>query len=154
MCSGETTIASATPTQTAMNIVPPSNRRSALAAGDATAASAAPALPDVLREQRAARPLAAELADRHPLESRLRDWDACAQRTRLEQYRRIFGAAEPVRRTMELALVSDAEFAPLGAAALHLDVLNNTEASLDWHDVYPDEQQPDVHAAIERSLRL
>lgn len=58
---------------------------------------------------------------------------------KLEQYRRIFGAAEPIKRTMELKIVEQTDFMPnaLGNASnVHRDILLNKDTSIDWEDIY------------------
>ncbi|AMD19647.1 HCL504Cp [Eremothecium sinecaudum] len=148
-----------------MNIVPPSDFRtnvSALSASKFTS-NAVPGLPDKLREEVAAKPMNTQMNDRHPLESRLRNWDETALRRTHEQYKQIFGLAEPVKRLMELNIVEQTDFNPIGESSnIHRDILLNKECSLDWEDVFPDSEaldsslgfSSDVHTKIEGALNI
>lgn len=66
-------------------------------------------------------------ASGHPLEERVKNWNATATQARMDQYRRLFGAADPIKREMDLALVGD---------NLHGDILRGNDWSIDWEDVY------------------
>ncbi|KAK3073677.1 hypothetical protein LTR53_004541 [Teratosphaeriaceae sp. CCFEE 6253] len=78
----------------------------------------------------------------HPLASRLSNWRAQQQTLKHELLRRQFGIAEPVRRSMEMAIVSAGEWRPaelgLGmGAGVHGDILAGRDCEIDWEDVYP-----------------
>lgn len=143
-----------------MNIVPRSDYRTSVSTADdkQTASNALKALPDTFRKQDGgAVPLSSQLNDRHPLEARLQHWEATQRDRQLEQYRQIFGIAEPMKRVMELEIVDRTDFNPLNQSALHRDILLNKDASIDWEDVYPGSGLrsgnvlgDDVHASIER----
>ncbi|CAH00142.1 Ump1p [Kluyveromyces lactis] len=146
-----------------MNIVPSPDFKSAVATdkGCEHQSNAVASLPDVFREQVGARPLNTQLNDRHPLESRVRNWDETQHKRQLEQYRQIFGVAEPMKRVMELKLVQNTDFNPLNQSNLHKDVLMNKEASIDWEDVYPTSDfasgmmvADDVHTKIEKRMGI
>lgn len=57
----------------------------------------------------------------------------------MEQYRRVFGSAEPIKREMDLQIVQSTDFVPSvlgGSSNVHRDILLNKDASVDWEDVY------------------
>ncbi|AET40932.1 Ump1p Ecym_7079 [Eremothecium cymbalariae DBVPG len=148
-----------------MNVVPPSEYKTSVSTVSATEfrSNAVPSLPDTLRGQVGARPLNTQLNDRHPLETRVKNWDANEQKRKLEQYRQIFGVAEPMRRVMELEIVQQTDFNPIADPSnIHRDILLNKEASIDWEDIYPDSAglsgditlSNDVHTKIEKSLGI
>lgn len=98
-----------------------------------------PALQDTLRAQQGPLNIASQLNNRHPLEARISNWEETQYQTRLETYRRVFGAGEPIRRTMELNIVDATDYKPAllgGSDTLHKDILLNRESSIDWEDVY------------------
>lgn len=146
-----------------MNIVPSNDFKSSVAS-DKTGefqSNAAPSLPDVFREQVGARPMNSQLNDRHPLESRIRNWEETQHRRQLEQYKQIFGIAEPMKRVMELQLVEKSDFNPLNHSDLHKDILLNKEASIDWEDIYPASEftsgmgvSDDIHTKIEKKAGI
>lgn len=78
----------------------------------------------------------------------------------METYRRVFGAGEPIRRTMELSIMDAAEFKPQilgGADGMHRDILLNREDTVDWEDVYKGGYEaganvPDIHTEMERRV--
>lgn len=121
-----------------------------------------PALQDTLRTQQGPLSIASQLNGRHPLESRIQNWEATQQDTKLEMYRRVYGAGEPIKRTMELSLLYAAEFRPQilgGPDSLHRDILLNREATVDWEDVYhggfaSGGAVPDFHTEMERRLGI
>lgn len=143
-----------------MNVVPPTDYKTSVSTADSKQSSshALEALPDTFRQQEGgAIPLSSQLNDRHPLESRLQNWEQTQRSRQLEQYRQIFGIAEPMKRVMELEIVDRTDFNPLNQSSLHRDILLNKDASIDWEDVYPgtglqsgNVLGDDVHATIER----
>lgn len=72
----------------------------------------------------------------------------------------MFGAAEPIKRSMELKIVDETDFRPqaLGerAPSLHKDILLGKEMSLDWEDVYDGfgENPVDFHLELERKVGM
>lgn len=126
------------------------------------AAAHTPGLKDALRNQEGPANLASQVNNRHPLEQRTQDWERTQFETRLEMYRRIFGAGEPIKRNMELNMVEAADSRPQilgGSSNLHKDVLLNKDASLDWEDVYSGgfnqgESVPDFHTEMERKMGI
>ncbi len=127
-----------------------SNNNSSASSGDA--AGAAPVVLD----------------SAHPLEARLKQWEATREALRMETLRRSFGMAEPVRRGMELKITREGEWRPLvlstgsgsGSAQLpsvHEDILLGRDATVDWEDVYTGEETrtvPTFHEEMERKLRM
>lgn len=147
-----------------MNIVPPSNFKSSISTDQdqKTTSNAIKTLPDTFRQQEgAAVPMTTQLNDRHPLESRLQNWEETQRNRQLEQYRQIFGIAEPMKRVMELEIVNRTDFNPLNHSSLHADILLNKDSSIDWEDVYPSSGlqtgnvlNDDVHTQIERKAGI
>lgn len=99
---------------------------------------------------------------RHPLEARLRAWEATQEAVRMESLRKTFGVAEPVRRGMELKVVRDGEWRPLalGGArpSVSEDILRGRETSLAWEDVFTGDEQAQgavaFHDEMERKLKM
>ncbi|CEP61995.1 Ump1p LALA0_S04e05336g [Lachancea lanzarotensis] len=151
-----------------MSIVPNQNYHTNVSSlsGSQVASNAAPALPDTLRSQNGgAAPLTSRINGKHPLEAKLQNWDQTQRQRDLQNYRQVFGLAEPMKREMELAIVRNSDFAPLssGTAGMHEDILLNREANVDWEDIYPGSNSmgsggvslgADVHGAIEKSLNI
>lgn len=100
----------------------------------------------------------------HPLEARLKNWEATQDALRMESLRRTFGIAEPVRRGMELKIVRGGEWRPmaLGGAAgglpsVHEDILRGREDTITWEDVFTgDETRPvaGFHDEMEKKLKM
>ncbi|KAI1369381.1 proteasome maturation factor UMP1-domain-containing protein [Xylaria arbuscula] len=141
-----------------------------------TSAPSAPGVYDVLRQ--GVNPAAAGLpsssstpappVSRHPLEARLKSWEATQENLRMESLRKTFGMAEPIRRSMELKITREGSWRPaclggsagstgLGGASVHEDILTGRDASCDWEDVYTGEVQRgavSVHEEMERKLKI
>lgn len=99
----------------------------------------APGLPDILKTQSGPLNLASKINNRHPLEQRIANWEQTQHETRMEVYRRVFGAGAPIKRDMELQIVDATDFKPEvlgGADSMHREILMNKDTSLDWEDVY------------------
>lgn len=139
-----------------MNIVPESSYNdtvSSIKFGEASLH--APALQDVLRTQEGPQNIASKLNNRHPLEQRVQNWDKTQQETRFETYRRIFGAGEPIRRTMELSIVENSSYKPQilgGVDSMSRDILTGRDATVDWEDVYKGDSSVDMHSEMEKTL--
>jgi proteasome maturation protein len=81
----------------------------------------------------------------------------------METYRRVFGAAEPIRRTMELKIVEN-DFVPTvvgGQSNIHRDILLGKDTSIDWEDIYTDrdslgfsELGSGFHTEMEKRMRM
>lgn len=126
-----------------LRIVPESSQPSAV---DSTkfgeGAPSAPGIQDILRSDEGPLSIGSKINNRHPLENRIQNWETTQHELKLEQYRRIFGAAEPIKRTMELKIVEQTDFVPnsLGNASnVHRDILLNKDTSIDWEDIYTGE---------------
>ncbi|CAI4271684.1 BAF_collapsed_G0003690.mRNA.1.CDS.1 [Saccharomyces cerevisiae] len=148
-----------------MNIVPQDTFKSQVSTDQdkSVLSSAVPSLPDTLRQQEGgAVPLSTQLNDRHPLESTLKNWETTQRKRQMEQYRQIFGIAEPMKRTMEMEIVNRTDFNPFSTnGSIHRDILLNKECSIDWEDVYPGTGLQastmvgdDVHSKIEKQLGI
>lgn len=149
-----------------MNVVPQSNFKSAVSSDQDQQhrSNAVPSLPDTLRQQAGgAVPLSSQMGHQHPLQSRVEGWEATQRARQLEQYRQVFGIAEPMKREMELQIVERTDFNPLRreAHSLHEDILRGNDTSLDWEDVYPAATVAsgmnvanDVHTKIEHKLQM
>lgn len=97
-----------------------------------------------------AAPAAQAVSGAHPLEHRVCNWDQAQQDAKFDAYRRNFGAAEPIRRTMELKIV-DHNPSPFQSGNLHADILRNKDAHIDWEDVYTDPAPTDIRSELARS---
>ena len=146
-----------------MRVVPENNYSSKVASTTLEEAAAhAPGLKDALRNQEGPTNLASKVNHRHPLEQRTQNWEKTQFETRLEIYRRIFGAGEPIKRNMELNMVDAADSRPQvlgGSSHLHRDILLNKDADVDWEDVYSGgfeqgESVPDFHTEMERKMGI
>ncbi|KAF1982969.1 hypothetical protein K402DRAFT_397107 [Aulographum hederae CBS 113979] len=100
------------------------------------------------------------LQSAHPLEARLAGWRAAEDARRMEGLRRTYGAAEPIRRGLELATVRAGEWRPRalgGSACVHSDILSGRDWEMDWEDVFVGEEMrhvPDFHTEMEHNLRM
>ncbi|KAK8119729.1 proteasome maturation factor [Apiospora kogelbergensis] len=136
-------------------------------------APSAPGLYDTLRNGVGAVPLSTAssgsgvdpVTSRHPLESRLKAWEATQEAVRMESLRKTFGVAEPIRRGMELKVVRDGEWRPLAlggsgrGGSVHEDILRGRETRIDWEDVFTGEEQTaggvvGIHDEMERKLKI
>jgi proteasome maturation protein len=108
---------------------------------------------------------AAPIDSAHPLEARLKAWQATQESLRMESLRRTFGIAEPVRRGMELKIVRDGEWRPAvlgggagGLPSVHEDILRGRDESVTWEDVYGGGVElravVGVHEEMERKLKM
>lgn len=150
-----------------LNIVPSSNFKSQInSVENATHKSnSINALPDTLREQNGGcLPISTQLNEQHPLQQHLENYQANEHARTMEQYRQIFGIAEPLKRTMELNIVEKTDFNPINENHLHKDILRNKDCTIDWEDIYPGTMGKQIHdnimlgdmthSAIEKSLGL
>ncbi|KAM0326789.1 hypothetical protein ACHAQA_006663 [Verticillium albo-atrum] len=140
----------------------------------ATAAPSVPGLHDTLRTGLGPSPLSSTsnatadpttLTSAHPLEARLKNWEATQEALRMETLRRAYGASEPIRRQMELGITRRGTWRPaaLGGNAMghHEEILRGKDASVSWEDVYPGEEGTGgnanvlgVHEEMERKLKM
>ena len=128
-------------------------------------APSAPGVHDTLRHgvgPSAASGQAAAPPSAHPLEARLRAWQATQDEVRMRTLRKTFGVAEPVRRGMELRLTRGADgLRPSalggGRPGVHEDILLGRDASVDWEDVFTGEDNAGAvgfHDEMERKLKM
>ncbi|KAH0597380.1 hypothetical protein MHUMG1_04758 [Metarhizium humberi] len=148
-----------------MRIVPAnSNPESFTHTSHTSSAPSAPGVHDTLRHGVGQSPYDAAAnkpSSAHPLEARLKNWEATQEAVRMESLRRTFGIAEPVRRGMELKIVRDGEWRPLalgnGLASVHEDILKGREDTITWEDVFTGEEMkgvPGVHDEMEKKLKI
>ena len=117
-------------------------------------APSAPGSIDTLRAQGPVS-IASQINNRHPIESRILNWEATNTRLQMETRRRLLGMADPIKREMELELVQQSEFRPQvlgGSARLHSDILQNKDWSVDWEDVYPASSDLLLHNTVSSAL--
>ncbi|CAN3376012.1 hypothetical protein DIURU_003213 [Diutina rugosa] len=136
-------------------IVPASDHRDQVAS-DAfgVPSEAVPTLPDTLRTGQGPLNVASAINNRHPLEQRVANWDQTQRDTKMEMYRRVFGAGVPIKHQMELAII-DNEFTPLSTTNLHRDVVLGKDAEIDWEDVYPAQSSlAGFHTAMEKKMGM
>lgn len=96
------------------------------------------------------------------MEGRITNWDQTQQDTKLEMYRRVFGAGEPIKRTMELEIIEATDFKPSvlgGVDGMHRDMLLNRDSTVDWEDVYPGgfesgNNVKDFHTEMEKKMGI
>jgi proteasome maturation protein len=147
-----------------MRIVPESNKPSVHTTTTSSAPSA-PGIHDTLRHGVAPSAYDAATnvpASSHPLEARLKNWEATQDALRMSTLRTTYGLAEPVRRGMELKMVKDSEWRPLalggGLPSVHEDILKGREDMISWEDVFTDDgsgvQAPAVHDEMEKKLKI
>lgn len=106
--------------------------------------------------------LASKLNNRHPLELRISNWEQTQHDTKMEMYRRVFGAGAPIKRLMELDLIGATDFKPLilgGSDMMHRDILMNKDTTVDWEDVYKGgfengNNVKDFHSEMEKSVGI
>ncbi|EGO59962.1 hypothetical protein NEUTE1DRAFT_61842 [Neurospora tetrasperma FGSC 2508] len=166
-----------------LRIVPADSHSSTFTHLRSIAAPSAPGLHDTLRSGLAPHPLDSVKSSSsssssagtasvvpissHPLESRLKQWEATRETLRMETLRRTFGMAEPIRRQMELKIVRDGEWKPLalgggvgmmgGMGNVHEEILMGRDGDITWEDVYTGEEsraEVSVHEEMERKLRI
>ncbi|KAI0131955.1 proteasome maturation factor [Xylariales sp. AK1849] len=148
-----------------MRIVPAADTPSSFTHLKTAGAPSAPGLHDTLRYGVGPAPShlvsSSTPSSRHPLEARLRSWEATQEAVRMESLRKTFGMAEPIRRGMELKVVSDGEWRPValggGVPSVSEDILRGREAVIEWEDVFTGGEQKGVvgvHEEMERKLKM
>ena len=102
----------------------------------------------------------------HPLEARLKSWEATREALRMETLRRAYGVAEPVRRQMELKIAREGEWKPAalggnpsgaGLGSVHEEILAGRDDVITWEDVFTGEDSRaavGVHEEMERKLKM
>ncbi|CAG8955676.1 hypothetical protein HYFRA_00010941 [Hymenoscyphus fraxineus] len=151
----------------AMRIAPPSSHTTSHShlQPKSLGAPSAPGLHDTLRAgvgPTTSTSLTSAPDSSHPLESRLKNWEATQEALKMEGLRRTFGIAEPIRRGMELKVVRDGSWRPavLGGSArggVHEDILRGRDCELAWEDVFQGDEMrnvPGFHEELERKVRM
>jgi proteasome maturation protein len=75
---------------------------------------------------------------RHPLESRIKNWDTQQDQLKLEMAKRLGGIGEVIRIATERKVVGE-DFRPValgGPSNLHLDILTGRDTRIDIDDIY------------------
>lgn len=129
-----------------------------------TSAPSAPGLHDTLRYgvgPSAWDAQTSRVTSAHPLESRLKNWEASQEAMRMESLRRTFGMAEPLRRGMELKTVRDGTWRPLvlgsGLPSVHEDILRGRDDTITWEDVFTGDESRGVagfHEEMEKKCKV
>ncbi|TKX22002.1 putative proteasome maturation factor ump1 [Elsinoe australis] len=169
-------------------LVPPPSH--ATSTHQTTSAPSAPGVPDPLRQRLAltntippksgpSTVTDASYTQRqssHPLETRLSQWRAQTEATKMNMLGRQYGIAEPVRRRLELQACAAGEWRPacLGGegrsfgsvwgsgssvtgSGVHADILLGRETEVGWEDVFVDDplrRQVDFHTEMEGRVRM
>ncbi|KAI9857870.1 MAG: hypothetical protein M1813_007985 [Trichoglossum hirsutum] len=139
-----------------LTIIPPAQTRHDTSTPNTTAPSA-PGVHDTLRHGLPS--LGSQINTSHPLEARLRQWRATQDAAKMESLRRLYGAAEPIRRAMELRIVSEGEAvapAVLGSSGVHRDILAGNDTACTWEEVFKGDElaEVDFHADMEARLKM
>jgi len=97
----------------------------------------------------------------HPLEARLKNWEATREALRMETLRRTYGMAEPIRRQMELKITREGEWRPMAlgqqGASVHEEILAGRDEMITWEDVFTGEdgkREVGVQEEMERKLKI
>ncbi|KAL3427430.1 Proteasome maturation factor UMP1 [Phlyctema vagabunda] len=128
-------------------------------------APSAPGIHDTLRSgvgPKAATNATASIPDSaHPLEARLKQWEATQDALKMEGLRRTFGMSEPIRRGMELKITREGEWRPaaLGGSGtgVHEDILSGRDTSCSWEDIFKGDEMrsvPGFHEEVEKKVRM
>ncbi|KAH7328284.1 proteasome maturation factor UMP1 [Stachybotrys elegans] len=149
-----------------MRIVPAASNPQSFShtARNNTSAPSAPGIHDTLRHGVGPSVVDDKLqlpSSAHPLESRLKNWEATQEAARMESLKRTFGMAEPIRRGMELKIVRDGEWRPMalggGLPSVHEDILRGRDDTLTWEDVFTGDEMrtvPGMHDEMEKKLKI
>lgn len=152
-----------------LRIVPESTHLSSFSHIESRTAGApsAPGLHDTLRAGVGPSPHTADKpASAHPLEARLKSWEATRESLRMTTLRRTYGMAEPIRRGMEIKITREGEWRPMvlgngsaagGMGSVHEEILKGRDDVITWEDVYSGEDGRGVvgvHEEMERKLKI
>ncbi|KAK4218636.1 proteasome maturation factor UMP1 [Rhypophila decipiens] len=146
-----------------LRIVPEDNHASSFShiPSKSLSAPSAPGLHDTLRAGVGPSPHDADKAiSAHPLEARLKSWEATREALRMETLRRTYGIAEPVRRGMELKIARENTWRPMclsqgGKTSVHEEILAGRDETITWEDVFTNDDTSafvSVQDEIERKL--
>jgi proteasome maturation protein len=153
-----------------MRFTPASSSKASSFSHNASAsAPSAPGLHDTLRagvgpsafSEAASTDAAAQPASAHPLEARLKDWEATQENLKMEMLRRTYGMQAPIRQGMELKIARDTTWRPAALGGnqpnVHEDILRGKDDTITWEDVYTGEDTrgvPGIHDEMERKLKV
>jgi proteasome maturation protein len=147
-----------------LRLIPEETHAASFTHQSSKGAPSAPGLHDTLRAgvgPSAASSQSEKPASAHPLEARLRGWEATQEQLRMRMLRRTYGVAEPVRRQMELKIAREGEWRPQalggGGPSVHEDILRGREATIEWEDIFTGEESRGVvgmHDEMERKLKM
>lgn len=149
-----------------MRIVPANSNPSTFShtGQHSSSAPSAPGVHDTLRHGVGISPYEAKSSNpvsAHPLEARLKNWEATQESLRMETLRRTFGIAEPIRRGMELKIVRDGEWRPLALGgslpSVHEDILKGRDDMITWEDIFTGDETRGVagfHDEMEKKLKI
>lgn len=148
-----------------MRIVPANSNPSTFTHTTHTSsAPSAPGIHDTLRHGVGISPFDAKNnvpSSAHPLEARLKNWEATQEAMRMETLKRSFGMAEPIRRGMELKIVRDGEWRPMalggGLPSVHEEILRGKDDTITWEDVFTGDELRGVagfHDEMEKKLKI
>ncbi|KAG4025211.1 hypothetical protein MFRU_063g00010 [Monilinia fructicola] len=97
----------------------------------------------------------------HPLENRLKKWEATQEALKMSGLRRTFGMSEPIRRGMELKIAREGEWRPLalggGGPGIHEEILRGSDTTISWEDVFQGDEMrtvPGFHEEVERKVKM
>jgi len=142
-----------------LRVVPASGHASTVSSvANSKGAPSVRSVPDALRN-RGPYSVSADVNSNHPLEARLKQWDETQYNLKMEQLRRLYGAAEPIKRGMEIKMCADYKPMQLGGPSnLHKDILENRDCSINWEDVYKGTdnvwETPDFHTELEAKCKM
>lgn len=146
-----------------MRVVPQDAKPQTFTATTSSAPSA-PGIHDTLRHGVAPSPYdsaAGVPSSSHPLEARLKSWEATQDEVRMRSLRQTYGMGEPIRREMELKMVREGEWRPMalgsGLPSVHEDILRGREDTITWEDVFTGDETrtaPVVHEEMEKKLKI
>ncbi|KAK0627830.1 proteasome maturation factor UMP1-domain-containing protein [Immersiella caudata] len=151
----------------ALRIIPSDSHPSSFTHNHNTSAPSAPGLHDTLRAGVGPSPFdstanSTKPISAHPLESRLKNWEATREALRMETLRRTYGMAEPIRRQMELKITREGTWKPMALGggvrgSVHEEILSGRDEVIEWEDVFTGEDSRasvSVHEEMERKLKI
>ncbi|KAK2766766.1 hypothetical protein FQN54_006080 [Arachnomyces sp. PD_36] len=140
-------------------------------------APSAPGLPDTLRSNLTSPAPSTSSglstpSSTHPLESRLLHWRKTQDALKMENQRRVYGIAEPLRRGMELKIVREGAWRPaalsggnglggsvggVGNVQEDILVIGGRDTEVGWEDIFGgDESREPIgfHSEMEQRLKM
>ncbi|KAG0740409.1 hypothetical protein G6F57_004555 [Rhizopus arrhizus] len=100
-----------------------------------------------------------EVLPKHPLESRLNQWEETQWELKLNLARQAYGMHAPVKLMMERSIVEKRQRTPIMPTSnLHLDILMGRDETIDYEDFLNDPSlstdSMDLHTSMEHKLKL